>query len=881
VKNAIRPPKLFLRFFRWYCHPKLKDAIEGDLMELYNERVNELGKRKADRKFIGDVLLLFRPGIIGRGKKKYSLNQRDMFKHYFTIGWRNLIRNKGYSLINIGGLAIGMTVAVLIGLWVYDEISFEKYNPNYDRIAQVRMLSTDPNTGTIHGGESLQIPLGTVLKTNYSDYFEHTLMAFWIGDYTVSLGDRKFPKRGEFIDATAPDMLSLKMLKGTYDALKDPHSIILSKSAADAFFGSDDPINKNLKIDNRMDVTVMGVYEDLPKNSKFGEVQFFAPWNLWLISNDWVKEAENNWNNTSFTVYVQLKPNVSMEMAQAAVKDFYYKDAPKDWIEDIEKYKPEMILYPMSQWHLISDFKDGRPSGGRITFVWLFGIVGVFVLLLACINFMNLSTARSEKRAKEVGVRKAIGSVKSLLVQQFVSESFLVVLLAFTIALLLVSLVLPWFNELAAKELNLPFAKPIFWLISLAFIMLTGLLASLYPAFYLSSFQPVKVLKGTFRLGRYSAVPRKVLVVVQFTVSVVLIIGTAVVYQQIQYARNRPVGYDREGLISVPMNDPNYRGKQDVIRNELLKTGMISETAMSSSPLTAVWNNIGGFTWSGKEPEEDSDFAVTNVTPDFGKLVGWEFMAGRDFSKLLSTDSAGLVINETAAKYLGLKNPVGEMIKLDDGAKSWQIIGVIKDMVMTSPYEPEKRGFFMLDFNYSASSQFHMKLKPTVSAREALPKMEQVFKNIVPSASFDYKFVDEQYAKKFSQEERIGKLASLFALLAIFISSLGLFGLASFVAEQRTKEIGVRKILGASVFNLWKMLSKDFVYLVIISVIISIPIAFYFMSSWLKNYNYRTEITWWIFVFSGMGAVLITLFTVSYQSIKAAMGNPVKSLRSE
>ncbi len=879
--KKLSPPKLPLHFFRWFCHPKLRSHIEGDLMELYAERVKQIGKRKANTKFIIDVLLLFRRGIIKPTEGYKNLNTYGMYKSYFKIGWRNLLKNKGYSLINIGGLALGMAVATLIGLWVYDEISFNMNHAHYLQIAQVRKRSTDPNTGITSGGEAVQFPIGASLKSNYPQYFKHILMAFWVGDHVLSTTDKKLLKTGEFIDAGAPDMLSLKMLKGTYAALRDPHSIILSKSTADALFGKDEPINKSLKIDNRIDVTITGVYEDLPQNARFGEVQFFSPWELWVLSNDWVRKCENNWGNSSFNIYVQLQPNTSMETAAAGIKDFWFKNGPNELQEDVKKYKPELLLYPMSQWHLYSEFKDGLPAGGRITFVWLFGIVGVFVLLLACINFMNLSTARSEKRAREVGVRKAIGSVKSQLVQQFVSESFLVVLLAFVISLVMVSISLPLFNELAEKKLALPFSQPIFWLISFAFILLTGLLSSLYPAFYLSSFQPVKVLKGALRLGRLASMPRKVLVVVQFTVSVVLIIGTMVVYLQIQYARDRPIGYNREGLISVPMNDPNYRGKYDAIKNELINTGMVSEMALSSSPITDVWNNVGGFTWSGKDLELASDFSVTNVTYDFGNLVNWQMIMGRDFSRSFKSDSAAIIINETAAKYLGLKNPVGEFIKANDGKDSWQIIGVIKDLVMTSPYSPEKRAFFFLDFKYGASSQIHIKIKPTASAREALPKIEAVFKKVVPSASFDYKFVDQEYAKKFGQEERIGKLASLFAILAIFISCLGLFGLASFVAEQRTKEIGIRKVMGASVLNLWKMLSKDFVLLVIISISISIPVAYYFMHNWLQKYEYRTEIAWWVFASAGLSALLITLLTVSYQSIKAAIANPVNSLRSE
>ncbi len=809
-----------------------------------------------------------------------------MLRNYLKIALRNLVRNKVYSFINIGGLAVGMAVAMLIGLWVWDELSFNKSHQNYEDIAHVRGYSTDPNTGETDGSESMQFPMGAVLKNNYKPYFKHVLMSFWTQTFTLSNDTKKIPSRGKFFEPGVIDMLSLKMLKGTTNALNDPHSIILSASKARAIFGDTDPMNKTLKIDNRMDVTVTGVYEDLPRNTQFGEIQFFSPWALWVSSNEWIKRCENRWDNNSFSIYVQVQPNTSIEAVNKAFKGFYSRNIPKELVKEWAKYKPELYLNPMKDWHLYSEFKNGVPAGGRITFVWLFGIVGIFVLLLACINFMNLSTARSEKRAKEVGIRKAIGSAKNQLVFQFLSESFLVVIFAFALSLFLVELSIAWFNELSDKDLSLPFSNPIFWLLNVAFIALTGFLAGLYPAFYLSSFQPVKVLKGTIRLGRFAAMPRKVLVVLQFTVSVVLIIGTIVVYQQIQYARDRPIGYSREGLVSIPMNDPNYMGKHDVLKNELLKTGMVSIMAMSSSPLTAIWNNVGGYTWIGKDPELASDFAVTHVTHDFGKMASWQFLAGRDFSKNLSTDSLAVILNETAAKYISAKNKptdelIGKYIKSEDGKITWQVIGIIKDMIMESPYEPVKRSFYYLDYNYMASNMLDLKIKPTVSAAEALPKIESVIKKVVPSALFNYEFVDDEYAKKFSQEQRISQLATFFAILAIFISCLGLFGLASFVAEQRTKEIGIRKVLGATVANLWQLLSKDFVVLVIISCLIAAPIAYYFMNNWLQKYTYRTEISWWIFVVAGGGALLITLLTVSYQAIKAAVANPVKSLRTE
>ena len=805
-----------------------------------------------------------------------------MFKSYLKVGWRNLVRDKGYSFINIGGLALGMTVAILIGLWVHDELSFNKYHDNYDRIAQVYKGETNPETGIINTRQSLWFPLAAALKSQYQQHFKHVVMAWYIGDCTLSTQDQKLTKKGQFIDAGAPEMLSLKMLKGSHSALNDPHSIILSASAADAIFGKDDPMNKSLKIDNKMDVIVTGVYEDLPPNNHFGEAKFFASWALFVSSNQWIKDRENSWDSDSFLIYVQVESNTTIEAVNSDIKDFFFTYSLfKPYVEEIKKFQPFITLSPMSKWHLYSEFKDGKPAEGRITFVWLFTIVGAFVLLLACINFVNLSTARSERRAREVGVRKAIGSNRGKLIQQFLSESFMIVGLAFMFSIVLLSLMLSWFNGLADKEIALPFDNITFWMTIAIFILFTGFMAGLYPAFYLSSFQPVKVLKGVIRLGRYASLPRKILVVIQFSVSVILIIGTIVVYQQIQHARNRPIGYDRHGLLSVPMNDPTYKGKHEVLKTELLNTGVVSEMALSSSPLTDVWNNGGGFNWKGADPQKENNFALCNVTHDFGKTVGWEFTDGRDFSKDFASDSAGIILNETAVEYMGLKNPVGEFVTVRNSKKSWQILGVIKDMIMKSPYDPVKQTFFFLDPKDSAASRINIRIKETISAREALPKIEAVFKKIVPSASFDYKFVDEEYDQKFRQEERIGQLSGVFAMLAIFISCLGLFGLASFVAEQRTKEIGIRKVVGASLFVLWKLLSTDFLILVFVSCFIAIPIAYYFMDNWLEQYQYKTEISWYVFGAAILGALLLTLVTVSYHAFKAATMNPIKCLRSE
>lgn len=795
-----------------------------------------------------------------------------MIKSYLKVALRNLLGHKGYSFINIFGLAIGMAVSILIGLWIWDELSYNKYYENYSRIAQV--WQNQFFNGHFESQVSNPHLMGEEIRNTFGSDFKYVLQSSWTSTHILAHGEKKINRDGNYFEPGVTEMLSLRMLKGTRDGLKDPHSILLSASTAKAIFGDADPMNQLMRIDNKEDVKVTGVYEDFPYNTTFRSVGYLLPWELYLISNPWIKKMQEPWGSNFTQTFVQLADNASMEVVSAKIKNVKLNKLTD---EHERRYKPEVFLLGMSKWHLYSEFKEGKNVGGRIEFVWLFGIIGIFVLLLACINFMNLSTARSEKRAKEVGIRKSIGSMRSQLIGQFFSESLVVALLAFFVALLLVYLALPAFNEVADKKLNLLLDNPWFWGAGIGFSILTGVIAGSYPALYLSSFQPVKVLKGTFRVGRFASLPRKILVVLQFTVSVVLIIGTIIVFRQVQFAKDRPIGYDRNGLINMFMSTNDIHDHFDAVRAELKNSGAVAEITESGSPTTSVWNSNGGFDWKGKDPELAVDFPNNGITFEYGKTVGWEFVDGRDFSRDHATDSSAFVINEAAVRFLGFKNPVGEILVWEK--KPYTIIGVIKDMVVESPYEPVRASLFHID--KGAGNVIIAKINPEISSRQALAQVESVFKKYNPAAPFEYKFVDQDYAAKFGDEERIGKLASYFAGLAVFISCLGIFGLASFVAEQRTKEIGVRKVMGASVLNLWQMLSKDFVVLVVISLILAMPMAYLFMSNWLKKYEYRTDIAWWVFAISGAGALVITLLTVSYQSIKAATANPVNSLRTE
>lgn len=794
-----------------------------------------------------------------------------MIKNYFKLAWRNLVKSKGYSAINIGGLAVGMAVAMLIGLWVYDELSFNKYHRNYDRIAQVMQHAN------FNGKWETQVAnpalMGPELRAKFGSDFKYVVQSSWQGGHLLSVDNKPFTKTGLFFEPEAPEMLSLRMLKGTRAGLKDPYSILLSASTAEALFGKEDPINKTIKLDRNYEVKVTGVYEDLPDNSSFRSLEIMMPWKLWEIQNPWAKEMEEPWGSNFSQTYVQIADNADMERVSAKIKNVKLNNVGKDEA----KYQWIVFLQPMRKWNLYNEFKNAVNTGGNIRYVRLFGMIGIFVLLLACINFMNLATARSEKRAKEVGIRKTVGSMRWQLINQFFGESYLVVLLAFVLSLILVVLLLPLFNDVAGKKIVFPWQNPFFWVFSLVFIFITGLLSGSYPAFYLSSFQPLKVLKGTFRVGKLASVPRKVLVVLQFTVSVSLIIGTIIVYQQIQHAKNRPIGYTRNGLITTGMQK-EIGEHYDVIRNELKNSGAIKEMTGCQSPLTAVWNTNGGFDWEGKDPNLAVDFPNNGVSYEFGKTVNWKIKDGRDFSRDFATDSSAFIINESAVRFLGFQDPVGKMLKWNN--RPYTIIGVINDIMQESPFYPVRPTLYHVDADTNMWNTI-LRLNPQQNAQQSISKIEQVWKKYTPGVPFDYKFVDEEFGRKFLDEERFGKLSSYFAILAIFISCLGLFGMASFVAEQKTKEIGIRKVLGASVMNLWRLLSTEFILLVVFSSALAAPIGYYLSNNWLTNYDYRIKIGWQVFVMAALAALAITLLTVSFQAIKAAIANPVKSLRTE
>ena len=870
------PPKFWLRFFRWYCHPDYVEDLEGDLLERFERSSRGRSYRSAKWRFTKDVFKLFRPGIMRPLFKTDRINKYVMITHNLKVGYRNLLKNKGYSYINIGGLAVGLMVTMLIGLWVVHELNFNKVHKNYERIA--RVMQRQHINNQIYTEEAMPLPMGDELRDKFGDDFDHVIMSSWNEKFILSHNNKGFSQTGRFMEAGAPQLLALEMLQGSRDALKDPTSIVLSETSAQIIFGDINPINKELKIGNQLDVIVRGVYKDVPPNSNFKELSFIASWDLYLTSEPWLTRAKLNpqWDDNSFNVFVQVAEKSSIDATSKRIRSVKYDNLR----ENQKLLNTEVFLHPMAEWRLRSYWENGVNAGGPIIYVWLFSSIGIFVLLLACINFINLGTAQSAQRAKEVGVRKSLGSAKGQLIRQFMGETVLIVFIAFVLSLALVLIALPGFNQLSESQISLPYSSWSFWLSAFSIIMLVSVVSGSYPAFYLSSLQPIRTLKGAGKTGLLGATLRKSLVVSQFTVSVILIIGTLAVIKQVEHTKDRPLGYDKDGTIMIEMSSPEYYGKFNILKTEFMNQNAIEAMAQSSSPLTDNWNSNDGFTWKEKSPEFAPYFNTVWVTPEYGKTVGWQVLKGRDYSEDLASDKNAYIINEAAVEYMGLENPVSTVMRWHGGT-GHEVIGVVKNMLTESPFQSIAPTIYMIDQAENNTNFYLMKLNPNETIQKSLSSIENTINKLVPGVPFEYQFTDQQHARKFAAEERIGKLSGMFALLAIFISCIGLFGMVSFMTEKRTKEVGIRKVLGASVLSLWQLLSKESLALVLISCILALPIAYYGVDQWLQNYTYKTTLDWSLFAIAVFGAFAITLFTVSFKSVKTARMNPANIIKSE
>jgi putative ABC transport system permease protein len=790
-----------------------------------------------------------------------------MFKNYFKTAWRSLLRNKAYSALNILGLATGMGVALLIGLWVYYQYSYDKFLPGYKQVYQVRRNFYGNGDTMNYGGTSLK--LATILRTQIPE-IQYVAETDGFGMHGLMVGDKKFYIKGGQVGADFLKMFQYDLVEGNANiVLNNPYSIVLTQSTAKALFGNEDPLNKVVRFDNKNDLKVTGVLKDIPSNSSF-QFDYLVPFSYLESTDSWVKLARTKgFGWTNFATFVKLKPNISY--AQAAPK---IRDLEKTETDNFMSMKTNIILDPVKNWHLYESFDKGKLASGFIEYVNIFTAIGILVLLIACINFINLTTARSEKRAKEVGVRKAIGSRRNHLIFQFLTESVLLTFIAFIFSILFTQLALPAFNTLTGAAIKIPFTNIIFWLIVSSCVLLTGLVAGSRPAFYLSSLEPVKVLKGKIHFSKTSALPRKVLVVLQFSCSIALIICTYIIYQQVQYAKDRPTGYDKNRLMITDMNE-DLGSNYTAIKNELIDKGIAESVTTATASVTSGGNHRDVEDWQGKRPGESVDMGWIRVSDNYFKTLGMYMKEGRDFNA--PSDTSDVIFNEAAVKLLRLQNPLNQTITWID--TKLRIIGIVKNTLTGSPFAPADPTIFFYDPHPQDVIMY--RLSPTIKTRNAIAKLTAIFNKYNPAYPYTYTFTDDSYAAKFKLEVLIGKLAGWFAGLAIFISCLGLFGLAAYIAEQRTKEIGIRKVLGASVSQVWLLLSKDFIVLVIISCVIASPVAFYYMHDWLQQYDYRIGISPVVFIIAGVAAIVITIITISFQAIKAAIANPVESLRTE
>ena len=787
-----------------------------------------------------------------------------MIKNYLKTAWRNLLSNKMFSLINISGLALGMTCALLIMLWIKDETRMDKFHANGKRL--FRVMENQYYEGSI---STFTATPGIFAENVVKDIPEIQLasQALWEEEPLFTVDDKFFKEKGRYVQKDFLRMFSFKLVKGDPNtALARPDAVVISKMLAEKYFGRQDPVGKLINVDNEQNVIVTGVLDEVPKTSSL-QFDFLMSYDIWFKKNDWAKE----WGNNGPLCYVMLGPNASSDKVNAKIKN-YLKTKNKD-------SNVELFLQNYGESYLYSDWNNGKQTGGRIEYVRIFSIVAVIILIIACINFMNLATARSLRRAREIGVRKVVGAGKRQLIAQFLGESLFVSFLAICLSLLIVALLLPSFNTLTDKKLALDFSNPFFILLLLGLTLITGIVSGSYPALFMSSLKPIIVLKGILKFNAGATFFRKGLVVFQFALSIVLILGMIVIYRQIDYIHNKNLGFAKEDLLYVPIEGA-LQQSYPTFKDELLRQPGIKSVSSSQSGPLEVGSSTQGVRWPGKDTTKLILFSTNPITYDYIKTMGIQLKEGRDFDPSFSLDTNNYLVNEAALRKIGYKDPIGKELTMwgDKGT----IVGVMKDYHHNSLHVPIEPLILRL-FKKSWNSYWGNVLIRTEKGKtkQAIASMEKIYRQFNPGFPFRYFFTDAEMLKNYKAEHTVSKLSKYFAFLAIFISCLGLFGLVTFTAQQRVKEIGIRKVLGASVSGIVQMLSKDFLKLVLIAAVIAFPVAWWAMNRWLGDFAYRIHIGWWVFVASGIAAMVIALLTVSFQAIKSAIASPVKSLRTE
>jgi putative ABC transport system permease protein len=883
------PPKLWQQFFRWFCHPKLRDSIEGDLMELYQERKDKSGKTQADIRFVIDVIQLFRSDIIRPMEGYRNLNTYGMYKNYFKIAWRNLIRNKGYSIINMGGLTVGVTACLIIILYIAHEISYDAHFNNADRIYR---LSTE----LMFSGEHYKLASSpaAAARTLPVDFPEvESAMHFrqwpwrWVKRGTESFKENHIAYASNEIFT----VFSLPLRNGnTSNALLEPNTMVISKSSAEKYFPGGDALGQMLSVDD-VNYKITGVFNDLPVTTHF-ELDF-------ILSMAGHSDSKNeSWLMNNFNTYILLREGASAKSLESkfpSLVDKYFGPQAKEFFGSALKLnsdhgKGDKVVYsltPIKDIHLRSHLTMEMGANSDISYVYLFGTIALFIFLIACINFMNLSTARSSNRAKEVGVRKVMGSIRGHLISQFLTESVLLSGFSFTLAIALTYLLLPSFNTLAERTLTLPFHEPGFIFLFISATIAAGVFAGLYPSFFLSTFKPIQALKGKPASAKGGSV-RSVLVVSQFMISIFLVIGTIAVQRQLYFIQNKNLGYAKDQVI-ILHNTETLGNQQQAFRNELTRNSMVTSASVSGYVPISGWARMEQSFWKeGQEPSEENHVSMQcwPVDHDYIPTMGMELGQGRNFSLDSPSDSMAVIINESAVRHFGFKEPIGAKIETFAFEKSAfeakkhatvTVIGVVKDFHFESLKENITPLCLRLgNSNWSIPVRFN-----AGNTDQVIAHLEQTWKTFNPDTPFEFTFLDEAFRNMYASERRLGSIFSIFSTLTIVIACLGLFALTAFSAEQRTKEIGVRKVLGASVASIVYLLSKEFGKLIFIAFVISAPLAWYAVDWWLKDYTYKVEVGILVYISAGLFAFLIAGLTMSYQSVKAALTNPVSSLRSE
>lgn len=869
MKPLNYPPRWAAWLLARWSHPDAREELQGDMLEMYAYWLESLGKPAADRKYALAAIRLARPFARPKRATDYSENHSysaAMIQNYFKIAFRNLLKSKTFSAINVLGLALGMACSLMIMLWIRDELGVDAFHANKDQLYRIYMR--EHFSGKVQGVIWTPGPLAEELKKSVPEV-EMSTPYSWTIQQTFSVGNKIHKQATNWASGDFFKMFSYKLLQGTPEgALRDKSSIAISKNMAEAFFGSPQAaIGKAIRYDNRKEMTVSAVFDNIGPNSSL-QFDCLMTWDAYVDDNSWA----THWGNTDPLTFFKLRKDA--DPAKVEAKMIHLLD--KTNRDGDKPYKTQLAMQPFHEYYLNSNIKDAKMDGGRIEYVRLFSFVAVFILLIACINFMNLATARSSRRAKEVGVRKVVGAMRSMLAGQFMGEALLIATLSAILAVLLVALLLPAFNSLTGKQMLLPFSEPVFWAVIGGLLVVTGLLAGSYPALFLSSLNPVRILKGALKFDASSVWVRQGLVVFQFGLSVILIVGMIIIYRQVGFVQNKNLGFDRENLVYFPIEGALFN-KFDLLKEQLTQVaGVKRVTHMTANP-ASNGNGTDGITWPGSNPTEQVRFTPVGVGYDFTKTMNLQMADGRDFSKDFPTDSSGVIVNQTAVKVMGLKDPVGKEINW--GRSKVRIIGVLKDFHFQSLHTAIRP---LIAFLGARQPQGSVVIRIHAGkTSETLAAIERICRKLNPDVPFTYAFTDQEYARQYQSEQVVEKLAGYFAFLAIFISCLGLFGLAAFTAEQRTKEIGVRKVLGASVAGIVGLLSKDFLKLVVMAIILASPVAWYIMKQWLQGFAYQIDIEWWMFALAGVISVLIAIFTISFQSIRAAMVNPVRSLRSE